>query len=213
MSQNRSAKTVFVTGMGTGIGKTYISAILAQALNADYWKPVQAGFEEVTDTQWIRSITGLTTHPEAYKLKLAASPHIAAREENIIISIPHLLKLRPATDRNLVIEGAGGLMVPLNENEFVADLISSLDVPLILVSRNMLGSINHSLLTAMACREKGLKVLGWIFNDDYLNYENEIVRWSGIPSIGSIPFHPDPAREFIKEQADKLRNKLENVQW
>lgn len=213
MTQNRSAKTVFVTGIGTGIGKTYISAILTEALHADYWKPVQAGFEEVTDTQWIRSITGLTTHPEAYKLKLAASPHIAAREEDIIISIPHLLKSRPATDRNLVIEGAGGLMVPLNENEFVADFISSLDVPLILVSRNMLGSINHSLLTAMACREKGLKVLGWIFNDDYLNYENEIVRWSGIPSIGSIPFHPDPAKEFIIEQADKLRNKLENVQW
>jgi dethiobiotin synthetase len=213
MTQNRSAKTVFITGMGTGVGKTYISAIIAGALQADYWKPVQAGFEGTTDTQWVSNITGIKTHREAYKLKLAASPHIAAREENINISIPDILKSMPDTGRNLVIEGAGGLMVPLNENEFVADLIIAMDVPVILVSRNMLGSINHSLLTAMACREKGIKVLGWVFNDDYLNYENEIVKWSGVPSMGSIPFHPDPDKEFIREQGNKLRNKLEKMQW
>jgi dethiobiotin synthetase len=199
--------------MGTGVGKTYVSAIIAGALQADYWKPVQAGLEGTTDTQWVSNITGIKTHREAYKLKLAASPHIAAREENITISIPDILKSMPATGRNLVIEGAGGLMVPLNENEFVADLIIAMDVPVILVSRNMLGSINHSLLTAMACRQKGINVIGWIFNDDYLDYENEIVRWSHIPSLGSVPFHPDPDKAFIKQQADQLRNKLENVKW
>src|SRR5687768_2225392 len=109
------ASQFFVTGIGTGIGKTLVSAILAKAMNADYWKPVQAGFEHGTDSDWIGNrFPDTVIHPEVYKLKLAASPHIAAREEDIAISISKIVKNMPAKNRNLIIEGPGGLMVPLN---------------------------------------------------------------------------------------------------
>ncbi|RYG00984.1 MAG: dethiobiotin synthase, partial [Chitinophagaceae bacterium] len=173
---------IFVTGIGTGIGKTVISAILTEALGADYWKPIQAGFDDGTDTEWVRDhITNGETrvHPEVYKLKKPASPHIAAKEEGITISIQKICESVPKITRNLIVEGAGGLMVPLNDNEFVADLIKSLNAKVILISRNYLGSINHSLLTANIAKVKELNVLGWIFNDHYLDYESEISRWSG----------------------------------
>ena len=145
----------FVTGIGTGIGKTLISAILAKALDADYWKPVQAGYENGTDSDWVmQKLTNSKIHPEVYKLKLAASPHIAAREERIQISIEHIIEKKPVENRNLIIEGPGGLMVPLNEHEFVIDLIKALGMRVILVSRNYLGSINHSLLTSELCRRE-----------------------------------------------------------
>src|SRR6202012_4521770 len=125
--------------------------------------------------------------PEAYMLKLPASPHIAAREEGVVISLDVLAgKLPP--QRPLVVEGAGGLFVPLNDTDFMSDLALRLDATVILVSRNYLGSINHSLLTAEACKVRGLRGAGWIFNDQYGHYEDEIVRWSGLPSLGSIPF-------------------------
>jgi dethiobiotin synthetase len=182
---------IFVTGIGTGIGKTFISAMLAKALEADYWKPVQAGYEEGIDSEYVQktlSGTGSVIHPEVYKLKLPASPHIAAREEGVTISIEKICQQIPSINRNLIIEGAGGLLVPLNETAFVADLIKALDAKVILISRNYLGSINHSLLTARVCREMNLPVLGWIFNDQYLDYEEEIVRWSNFPKIASVPF-------------------------
>src|SRR3990170_3997076 len=131
------AAQFFVTGIGTGIGKTLISAILTRALNADYWKPVQAGYENGTDSDWLRGrLKNSVIHPEAYKLKLAASPHIAAREEGVNISLQKIAGKIPAKNRNLIIEGPGGLMVPLNEKEFVTDLIQALNVKVILVSRN-----------------------------------------------------------------------------
>ena len=202
---------IFVTGIGTGIGKTVISAILTEALEADYIKPVQAGYAEGTDTEWVASrIQNKRSRilPEIYKLKLAASPHIAAREENIEISIKKICDAIPANSSNLIMEGAGGLLVPLNQNEFVADLIRAIDAKVILVSRNYLGSINHSLLTASVCKEKNLPVLGWIFNDHYLNYEEEIVKWSGFPRIASVPFVKDPNRGFIKDKADGIKEQL-----
>jgi dethiobiotin synthetase len=182
---------IFVTGIGTGIGKTVISAMLTKALDADYWKPIQAGYEDGTDSEYVqKTLMGTTAkvHPEVYKLKKPASPHIAAREEGIHISIPKICEQIPSINRNLIIEGAGGLLVPLNETAFVADLIKALDAKVILISRNYLGSINHSLLTARVCREMNIPVLGWIFNDQYLDYEEEIVRWSNFPRIASVPF-------------------------
>ena len=214
--KSRERKTIFVSGTGTGIGKTFVSAILAEALHADYWKPVQAGYTTITDSDWVRNtLTNKQSvvHPETYKLKLAASPHIAARQENIIISLQKIASQIPATQHDLIIEGAGGLMVPLNDREFVTDLIKLLDVPVILVSRNTLGSINFSLLTAMACKQKNINVTGWIFNDNYLNYENDIARWSGIPSLSSIPFAPRPDSDFIKEQAEKIKKQMDNWPW
>jgi len=202
---------IFVTGIGTGVGKTVISAMLAKALDADYWKPIQAGYEEGTDSEYVqRTLSGTSSviHPEVYKLKLPASPHIAAREEGIHISIQKICEKIPSINRNLIIEGAGGLLVPLNESEFVADLIRALDAKVILVSRNYLGSINHSLLTARVCREMNLPVLGWIFNDQYLNYEEEIVRWSNFPKIASVPLLKTENGIFIEAHTAAIHKQL-----
>jgi dethiobiotin synthetase len=210
----KSSPRIFITGIGTGIGKTVASAILAEALEADYWKPVQAGFEDGTDSDWVRSVLSnnkSTIHPEAYRLRMAASPHIAARLESCTISLEHIRESVPRTENTLVIEGAGGLMVPLNDHDFVADLAAILQSKLILVSRNYLGSINHSLLTSEACKQRGLDVIGWIFNDNYLHYEEEIVNWSGFRHLGSIPYEEYPGKDFIKTQANRMRPKLE--QW
>jgi dethiobiotin synthetase len=193
---------IFVTGIGTGIGKTFISAMLTKALDADYWKPVQAGYEDGTDSEYVQKTligTASIVHPEVYKLKMPASPHIAAREEGVSISIQKICQQIPSISRNLIIEGAGGLLVPLNETAFVADLIKALDAKVILISRNYLGSINHSLLTARVCREMNIPVLGWIFNDQYLDYEEEIVRWSNFPKIASVPFLKTENGIFIDE--------------
>ncbi len=205
------SRNFFITGISTGIGKTMISAILTEALQADYWKPVQAGYAEGTDSEWVQGmITNKKSviHKEAYKLKLPASPHIAAREENVHIDLEKIVAQKPVAE-NLIIEGAGGLMVPLNENEFVADLIKKLDAEVILVSKNELGSINHSLLTARVCKQYGLNVAGWIFNGNYLDYEVEIVGWSGFPRIASIPFSQGVNKSFVLRQAELIRHQLD----
>jgi dethiobiotin synthetase len=202
---------IFVTGIGTGVGKTMVSAILARALEADYWKPVQAGYENGTDSQWVADLltgTSSVIHPEVYRLAMAASPHIAARAEGITIDIKKICDQIPIINRTLLIEGAGGLLVPLNEHEFVADLIKALNAKVILVSRNYLGSINHSLLTARVCREWQIPVIGWIFNDQYLDYEEEIVQWSNFPRIASIPWSENPNGIFINSQTAAIRKQL-----
>jgi dethiobiotin synthetase len=205
---------LFVTGIGTGIGKTVISAILTEALQADYWKPVQAGIEEMTDSQWVREMISnsrTTIQAETYVLKMAASPHIAARAEGIDLrleSIQEQFEKLNTTGQHLVIEGAGGLMVPLNENEFVSDLVKKLRADVILVSRNYLGSINHSLLTARECKRQNLSVKGWIFNDQYLDYEEEIVEWTGYPRMASIPRASEINKAFISQQAEQLKKTL-----
>ncbi|HTE10454.1 MAG TPA: dethiobiotin synthase [Chitinophagaceae bacterium] len=212
---------IFITGIGTGIGKTLVAAIVAEALQADYWKPVQAGYQEGTDSNLIKeylSNSSSVVHPELYKLKMAVSPHIAAREENIRINIAEIkTRLEEINGgfqhkkTSIIIEGAGGLMVPLNDHEFVADLIKQLQAKVILVSRNYLGSINHSLLTAEVCRYYKLEVLGWIFNDQFLAYEDEIVQWSGFPKIGTVSFTDNPGKKFIKEQALLMEQALKTI--
>jgi dethiobiotin synthetase len=204
---------IFITGIGTGIGKTLASAVVTEALGASYWKPVQAGFDDGTDSEWIGeriSNPQGRLHPETYKLSLAASPHIAARQEGVVIDLNRIVaQFKTIANRPLVIEGAGGLFVPLNDRQFIIDLIQKLDAIVLLVSRNYLGSINHSLLTAAVCRRQGLRVAGWIFNDQYMRYEQEIAQWSGIPAIASIPFEDDLSRDFVREQAIRIRPALQ----
>lgn len=209
-------KPLFITGIGTDVGKTLISAIVTEALGADYWKPVQAGFENGTDAQWVKQMISnplSVIHPEMYTLKTPASPHIAARIDEVLIDADSICKqkdlfLQQSPEKPLIIEGAGGLLVPLHEQVMVADLIKKLNARVILVSRNYLGSINHSLLTAAYCRSNNIEVAGWIFNDDYMQYENEIVAWSGYPSLGSIPKLDMINKQLIKELADGLRTGL-----
>lgn len=214
-------QTFFITGIGTDVGKTVAAAIVVEAFGANYWKPVQAGFSAGTDAATVKSlITNKQSKffSESYKLKLPASPHIAAREENIKIDLEKIYadfkKIDEQSSSNdiLIIEGAGGLLVPLNENEFVIDLIKKIDAKTILVSRNYLGSINHSLLSASVCKINNINVAGWIFNgDDYLNYEDEIKDWSGFPKIGSLPILNLINKEFVKQQALKLKPNLSSL--
>lgn len=209
---------IFVTGIGTGIGKTLVCAVLTEALNADYWKPVQAGCYTQADSELIQSLVSNKTtkiHPELYKLKMAASPHIAAREEQASINLQKVLdqfkQIQSSINNQqsaIVIEGAGGLLVPLNKHEFVIDLIKKLNAKVILVSRNYLGSINHSLLTAAVCRQNNLNVCGWIFNDQYLAYEDEIVEWSGYKKIDSLPFISNINAQSIKQTAALIKENI-----
>lgn len=205
---------IFITGTGTGVGKTLVSAILVQALEADYWKPVQAGLDGLTDSEWVKQTIGnphSRIHTEQYRLKMAASPHIAAREEGFEISLEAIVRAVPVNGRHLIIEGAGGLMVPLNNHEFVIDLIEKLQARVIIVSRNYLGSINHSMLTAVALRARRIPVLGWVFNDQYLDYAHEIVNWSGFPELASIPWCSAVNPEFIRKEGERIRATISRI--
>jgi len=141
-------KGYFITGIGTGVGKTVVSAVLVKALKAEYWKPVQCGELDFTDSHQIETIASnpnLIIHSETYRLKEPMSPHAAAKMEGVTIEIDSIVA--PSTENTLIIEGAGGLLVPLNDNDLMVDLIQQLGFPVILVVRNYLGSINHSLLS------------------------------------------------------------------
>lgn len=206
----------FISGIGTGIGKTFISALLAEALQADYWKPVQAGFDDGTDPETLRSLISnpqTVIHPETYRLRLPASPHIAAREEDIRISLQRIYEQWQTMDasRPLIVEGAGGLLVPLNDSDLMIDLVKKLDAKLILVSRNYLGSINHSLLTAQVCRYREQPVAGWVFNDQFMDYEGEIASWTGIPSLCSIPFLKNISKEMVYQEAGRIREQVKTL--
>ncbi|HLO80643.1 MAG TPA: dethiobiotin synthase [Chitinophagaceae bacterium] len=210
-------KALFITGIGTGVGKTIWSAIVTEALHADYWKPVQAGFEDGTDSLMVSSLISnadTRIHPELYKLKLPASPHLSAREENLQIDLEKIrlgYENLDSANNICVIEGAGGLMVPLNDREFVIDLVKALGATVLLVSRNYLGSINHSLLTARVLEQHKIPVAGWLFNDRFMDYENELVGWTGIPNLGSIPYTDHVSKEFVKEQALTLEPVLRKI--
>lgn len=205
---------IFITGTGTGIGKTIISAIVTEALQADYWKPVQAGYGGGTDSllaQQLISNKKSIIHPEAYRLKMPASPHLAAAAEKKEITLNEIMAHLPQTKNQLIIEGAGGLMVPLNEKEFVLDLIKKLKARVIIVSKNELGSINHSLLTAAVLKIEKVNVAGWIFSGEYKNYEKEIEKWSGFPRIASVKQLSEISKEIIKIQAKRMRPFLQNI--
>jgi dethiobiotin synthetase len=210
-------QTIFITGIGTDIGKTVVSAIVTEALGASYWKPVQAGYADGTDSELVRSLltnSNSQVHPEVYKLKLAASPHLAAQKEGIEISLEKIFTAYTqlvSKESSLIVEGPGGLLAPLNEKEFVTDLIKTLNAKVILVSQNYLGSINHSLLTAQVCRQKNIRVFGWIFNDQYMDYEDDIVRWSGFLKIGSIARLDKIDKETISAEAGKIKTALLKV--
>lgn len=207
-------KALFITGIGTGVGKTVWSAVLAEALHADYWKPVQAGFVGGTDALTVGSlVTNSVTriHPEVYKLALPASPHIAARQEGVRIDLQEIMNAyRGFSTGNeyMVIEGAGGIMVPLNEQDFMADLVKEMNARVLIVSRNYLGSINHSLLTFSLLREREIPVAGWLFNDRFMDYEQDLVEWSGIPCIGKLPFAGNPDKVFVKAQAERMAGEI-----
>lgn len=214
MQKINSIKPVFISGIGTGIGKTVVAAIVTEALNGIYWKPVQAGTSEESDSEWVQKILNNSSRvaKETYKLKMPASPHLAARKENLEISLDKIeaayKNISKTNNCPIIIEGAGGLLAPLNDTEFSIDLAKKLKATMILVSCNYLGSINHSLMTAQICLAKKIPVAGWIFNKHYLHYEDEIAAWSGFDIIAKVPERKNITNKFIRAQANALREKL-----
>lgn len=204
------SKRIFIAGTGTGVGKTIVSAILVEALHADYWKPVQCGNLENTDTQIVQSLVSNHVskfYAEAYKFKTPSSPHYAAELENAVIN-PEQFNV-PESEIRILIEGAGGLMVPLSKDYLVIDLIKHLKASVILVSKNYLGSINHTLLSIEALKEKGIDVLGIVYNGkNYFDNEEIIQHFTHIPVIEEIEKIDHVDKEFVKMQAQKMRQSL-----
>lgn len=201
-----SVQKLFVTGIGTEVGKTVCSAILTKYFNAEYWKPVQSGDLDFSDSMKIKSWTGENTicHPETYRLKLAASPHQSASEERIIIDLNNF-KL-PETRNHLIVEGAGGLMVPLNDDDLMIDLIQKLNIPVALVVKNYLGCINHTLLSLIALKQRKIKLKYIIMNGDFPADTERIILKNIQPetAVIRIPHLDEITTENIETAAKQL---------
>jgi len=209
ISAKQQSMKIFITGISTDVGKTVTSAIVVEALEADYWKPIQAGDLDNSDSHKVKSYVSNSKSqffPNAYQLNTPASPHLAAEIDGITIDLKQIQG--PVTENHLVIEGAGGIFVPLNENETIVDLIQS-DYKVIVVSRHYLGSINHTLLTIEAIQNRGFKVAGVIFNgSENKSTESLILNKTGIKCIGRIDEEPYFDQNVIKEYADLFRDNL-----
>ncbi len=200
---------IFITGISTDVGKTIVSAIIVEALQADYWKPIQAGDLDNSDSHKIKSYISNNKSrifENSYQLKTPASPHHAAEIDNIKIELTKIIE--PKTDNHLVIEGAGGLLVPLNNQDCVIDLIKP-DYKVFLVSRHYLGSINHTLLTIEALKSRKINIAGIIFSgNENKATESIILSKTNINLIGRINQEPYFDKNVISEYADLFRENL-----
>jgi dethiobiotin synthetase len=180
---------IIVTGTDTGIGKTVFSAGLARLLDGYYWKPVQAGLESETDSSVVRRLAGLSADrilPERWRLKTPASPHLAAERDGLEIDPASLSP--PSVSRPLVIEGAGGLMVPLTRQELFIDVFSRWGLPVVLCARTALGTLNHTLLSLEALRRRAIRLLGVaLIGDAHPDNERTLGEMGGVPILGRLP--------------------------
>jgi dethiobiotin synthetase len=204
----------FITGIGTDVGKTVCSAIITKALNADYWKPIQAGDLENSDSIKVKNLLGTgyagKIHKEAFKLTQPMSPHAAAKIDGLDINILDI-KL-PETNNSLIVEGAGGLLVPINSTQTVADLIYHLNIPTIVVSRNYLGSINHTLLTVEALKNRSIPIAGILFNGpENLETQTIILKQTNLISFGRIDQTNKLDEDFINKSAKNLLATLNKI--
>ncbi len=202
----------FITGIGTDVGKTIVAAIVTEALQADYWKPIQTGAGEHGDTTTIQSlVTNNTTviHPECIVLQAPMSPHAAAALENRTLYIGEVN--RPITKNNLVIEGAGGLLVPINNKHSIIDLIKTTD-KVILVSAGYLGSINHTLLSLEVLKNRGLTCVGIVYNQLTLAKTIEVIEaMTGVPTIGHLEKESFIDTAVILRYAASMRDTLKSL--
>lgn len=200
---------LFITGIGTDVGKTVASAVVVEALEADYWKPIQSGDLDNSDTDKVKARVSNTKsifHPNAYALQTPASPHYSAAIEGVTIDL-YAIK-EPKTKNHLVIEGAGGVFVPLNETDTIIDLIQP-DYKVIVVSRHYLGSINHTLLTIEALKSRNISIAGIIFSgDENQATEYIILSKSSLPMLGRIENEPYFDENVVKYYADKFKDVL-----
>jgi len=201
----------FITGIGTDVGKTLISAIVVKALNADYWKPVQAGDLEFSDTHKVKALVNdekINFHDNAYALKTPMSPHAAAEIDGVGIDLNKIINPKP--NNHLVVEGAGGLLVPLNNNNTIADLILKED-KIILVSRHYLGSINHTLLSLEYLKQRGFEKIGIIFSgNEHKTTESIILSKANAKYLGRINEEKEITPQVIQHYAKQLKENLQN---
>lgn len=200
--------TYFITGISTDVGKTVASAIITEALEADYWKPIQAGDLDNCDTMKVERLVSNSKskfHPNSFALNTPMSPHAAAEIDAISVEVSKIK--RPETTNNLVIEGAGGLLAPINNTETILDLIKPTD-KVIVVSRHYLGSINHSLLTINALKEKGFQVAVLFSGDAHPSTESIIKKMTDMTIIGRINEEPYFDKNVVKEYANTFRDNL-----
>ena len=204
-------KKIFITGISTEVGKTIASAIVTEALQADYWKPIQAGELENSDTKKVAQLVSNKRsefHPNSYALQTPMSPHAAAEIDGVTIRISEIIA--PETKNNLVIEGAGGLLVPLNDSETILDIIKP-EYKILVVSRHYLGSINHTLLTVKLLQEKGLDVSIIFSGNEHKTTEEIIQKMTNVSVIGRIEEEPYFDTNVVREYADLFREKLEEL--
>ena len=188
---------IFVTGTDTHIGKTLVSAWLCLHSGFDYFKPIQTGYLADSDRQTIQHLSDARTHPEAYCFKKPVSPHLAAQLEDQTITLD---KIKLPVESNLIIEGAGGLLVPLNEHQLMIDLIKHLKTSVILVARTTLGTINHTLLSLEALRARNIPILGLILNGpaDRLGNIKAIEHYGDIPVLATLPLLDNPSKAALQ---------------
>lgn len=201
----------FVTGISTEVGKTIASAIITEALEADYWKPIQAGDLDNSDSHKIAALisnTKTVIHQNSYELQTPMSPHAAAEIDGVHIDIQKIKQ--PLTDNHLVIEGAGGLLVPLNDEDTILDIIMP-TYKVVVVSRHYLGSINHTLLTVNLLKQKGYDVFILFSGEAHPTTESIILKKTGVPLLGRINEEPIFDKETVKKYANKFRDTLQSL--
>ena len=193
-----------IAGIGTEIGKTFISSILTENLQADYWKPIQSGALDFTDTDTVKSLISnnkTVFHPETYRLNQPMSPHAAAAIDGVEIELSKFQL--PQTENHLIVELAGGIMVPLNDRETNLDLIKKLNIPVILISKNYLGSINHTLLSVEVLKINDIEVKGLIFNGQQnKSSEDFILNYTKLECLGRVGFEENIDKNVVMKWAN-----------
>ncbi len=202
----------FITGIGTDVGKTIVSAIFTEALQADYWKPIQAGDLHNSDANKIKNLTTNSKtiiHNNSYALKTPASPHYAAELDNVTINLSNIIE--PKTNNHLIIEGAGGIFVPINNSQTILDIIKP-NYKVIIVSKHYLGSINHTLLTIDALKNRNIKVAGIVFNGNENKATESVIKDLGkIKIIGRIDTEPFFDKTVINYYAEKMLPEIKKI--
>lgn len=196
----------FITGIGTEVGKTAVASVLVEALCAEYWKPIQCGDLESSDTHTIQASVSFPVrcHPERFRLKLPKSPHQAAAAEGNGIQLSDFVL--PLTSHSLIVEGAGGILVPLNENDSMLNLIQQLQLPVIIVTRNYLGSLNHTFLTVEVLKRSGVMIEGLVYNGPAdAELESFVSRKTRLPILFRMTPHPVLSPALIQQYAASLR--------
>ena len=221
---------LFITGIGTNVGKTIVSAILTEALQADYWKPIQSGTIEGRDSETVTSLISnskTVIHPETYLLKQPLSPHFAAKLDGVTIELSKihsqyinlsfsLRAPRSTTGResrsdvqHLIIEGAGGLLVPINNNEYVIDIAKKIDCEIVLVISSYLGCINHTLLSIEYLKRNNFKIYALVFNGEFdFEVKQSILEYTLNPLIIDIPTLNTLSKQSISEISTKVARQL-----